>query len=218
MTIYPHDHRMWAVIGLSWRPGGQHLYRRGPTGLVVAGQKELRPPTPVCLGAPSSMRSRTRSKVDRCHSCLRRRLLRDLAERVGPRHARGAPVRRRASEAGLRGRDERCESNLRLWTIDLEASTRVSPEERRWPRASLAVLADQGRPSHAEDRSTHQAMLRPWRGRRPGERLRRYHEPGARRLRAHDFRRLLQCSPLVASRRGKQIANHDDSIIPAYAR
>jgi len=50
MTIYPHDHRMWAVIGLYGGQEDNTFYRRGPTGLVVAGQKELRTSDAVVLG------------------------------------------------------------------------------------------------------------------------------------------------------------------------
>jgi predicted metal-dependent enzyme (double-stranded beta helix superfamily) len=41
MAIYPHDHRMWAVIGLYGGREDNTFYRRSPEGLVVAGQKEL---------------------------------------------------------------------------------------------------------------------------------------------------------------------------------
>jgi predicted metal-dependent enzyme (double-stranded beta helix superfamily) len=41
MAIYPHDHRMWAVIGLYGGREDNTFYRRGPQGLVVAGRKQL---------------------------------------------------------------------------------------------------------------------------------------------------------------------------------
>lgn len=41
MAIYPHDHRMWAVIGLYGGREDNTFYRRTPEGLVVAGSKEL---------------------------------------------------------------------------------------------------------------------------------------------------------------------------------
>jgi predicted metal-dependent enzyme (double-stranded beta helix superfamily) len=50
MTIYPHDHRIWAVIGLYGGQEDNTFYRRGPTGLVVVGQKELRTSDAVVLG------------------------------------------------------------------------------------------------------------------------------------------------------------------------
>jgi predicted metal-dependent enzyme (double-stranded beta helix superfamily) len=41
MAIHPHDHRMWAVIGLYGGREDNTFYRRSPEGLVVAGSKEL---------------------------------------------------------------------------------------------------------------------------------------------------------------------------------
>jgi len=41
MAIYPHDHRMWAVIGLYGGRENNTFYRRSPEGLVIAGSKEL---------------------------------------------------------------------------------------------------------------------------------------------------------------------------------
>jgi predicted metal-dependent enzyme (double-stranded beta helix superfamily) len=41
MAIYPHDHRMWAVIGLYGGQEDNTFYRRSPEGLVIAGAKEL---------------------------------------------------------------------------------------------------------------------------------------------------------------------------------
>jgi predicted metal-dependent enzyme (double-stranded beta helix superfamily) len=41
MTIYPHDHRMWAVIGLYGGREDNVFYRRSPEGLQQAGGKQL---------------------------------------------------------------------------------------------------------------------------------------------------------------------------------
>jgi predicted metal-dependent enzyme (double-stranded beta helix superfamily) len=41
MAIHPHDHRMWAVIGLYGGREDNTFYRRSAEGLVVAGSKEL---------------------------------------------------------------------------------------------------------------------------------------------------------------------------------
>jgi predicted metal-dependent enzyme (double-stranded beta helix superfamily) len=41
MAIYPHDHRMWTVIGLYGGQEDNTFYRRGPGGLAVAGGKQL---------------------------------------------------------------------------------------------------------------------------------------------------------------------------------
>ena len=50
MTIYPHDHRMWAVIGLYGGAEDNSFYRRAPDGLVRAGGKELQIGDAVLLG------------------------------------------------------------------------------------------------------------------------------------------------------------------------
>lgn len=42
MAIYPHDHRMWAVIGIYGGAEDNTMYRRTPAGLVESGGKELR--------------------------------------------------------------------------------------------------------------------------------------------------------------------------------
>jgi predicted metal-dependent enzyme (double-stranded beta helix superfamily) len=41
MAVYPHDHRMWAVIALYGGREDNTFYRRSPEGLVVAGNKKL---------------------------------------------------------------------------------------------------------------------------------------------------------------------------------
>lgn len=41
MTVYPHDHRMWALIGLYGGREDNTFYRRTPGGLEVAGRKQL---------------------------------------------------------------------------------------------------------------------------------------------------------------------------------
>jgi predicted metal-dependent enzyme (double-stranded beta helix superfamily) len=41
MTIYPHDHRMWALIGLYGGREDNTFYRRQGDGLRVAGDKRL---------------------------------------------------------------------------------------------------------------------------------------------------------------------------------
>jgi predicted metal-dependent enzyme (double-stranded beta helix superfamily) len=41
MDIYPHDHRMWAVIGLYGGREDNTFYRRTPRGLEAAGAKTL---------------------------------------------------------------------------------------------------------------------------------------------------------------------------------
>jgi predicted metal-dependent enzyme (double-stranded beta helix superfamily) len=41
MAAYPHDHRMWALIGLYGGREDNTFYRRGPAGLQIAGGKRL---------------------------------------------------------------------------------------------------------------------------------------------------------------------------------
>ncbi|HSF04564.1 MAG TPA: hypothetical protein VLG10_02120 [Methylomirabilota bacterium] len=41
MAIYPHDHRMWTIIGLYGGQEDNTFYRRNPSGLAVAGGKQL---------------------------------------------------------------------------------------------------------------------------------------------------------------------------------
>ena len=50
MTLYPHDHRMWASIGIYTGGEDNTLYRRTPTGLQQSGFKELRPRDVFLLG------------------------------------------------------------------------------------------------------------------------------------------------------------------------
>lgn len=51
MSIYPHDHRMWAVIGIYGGAEDNTLFRRGPTGIVKSGGKQLREGDVFSLGA-----------------------------------------------------------------------------------------------------------------------------------------------------------------------
>ena len=51
MSIYPHDHRMWAVIGIYGGAEDNTLYRRGPDGIVKAGTRQLRERDVFSLGA-----------------------------------------------------------------------------------------------------------------------------------------------------------------------
>jgi predicted metal-dependent enzyme (double-stranded beta helix superfamily) len=51
MAIYPHDHRMWAAIGIYGGAEDNTLYRRGPDRLQAAGGRELRDGDVFTLGA-----------------------------------------------------------------------------------------------------------------------------------------------------------------------
>lgn len=50
MAIYPHDHRMWTVIGLYGGQEDNTFYRRSPRGLVEAGGKRLERGDAALLG------------------------------------------------------------------------------------------------------------------------------------------------------------------------
>jgi hypothetical protein len=50
MSIYPHDHRMWAVIGIYGGAEDNTLFRRAPDGIVKAGTRELRERDMFALG------------------------------------------------------------------------------------------------------------------------------------------------------------------------
>jgi predicted metal-dependent enzyme (double-stranded beta helix superfamily) len=50
MTLYPHEHRMWAVIGLYGGEEENAFYRRGSAGLQRAGGKDLKGRDTVLLG------------------------------------------------------------------------------------------------------------------------------------------------------------------------
>ena len=50
MSIYPHDHRMWAVIGLYGGREDNVFYKRTAQGLVKAGGKRLETTDTVILG------------------------------------------------------------------------------------------------------------------------------------------------------------------------
>jgi predicted metal-dependent enzyme (double-stranded beta helix superfamily) len=51
MSLYPHDHRMWAVIGIYGGAEDNTLFRRGPQGIAPTGGKELREGDVFSLGA-----------------------------------------------------------------------------------------------------------------------------------------------------------------------
>jgi predicted metal-dependent enzyme (double-stranded beta helix superfamily) len=51
MTLYPHDHRMWAAIGIYTAGEDNAFFRRSGTTLVQSGGKELRAGDVCLLGA-----------------------------------------------------------------------------------------------------------------------------------------------------------------------
>jgi predicted metal-dependent enzyme (double-stranded beta helix superfamily) len=50
IAIYPHDHRMWAVIGLYGGREDNTFYRRSPEGLQAVGGKQLETGSVTVLG------------------------------------------------------------------------------------------------------------------------------------------------------------------------
>ena len=50
MTLFPHDHRMWAAIGVYGGQEDNTFYRRGDEGIVVSGGRELREHEVLVLG------------------------------------------------------------------------------------------------------------------------------------------------------------------------
>ena len=111
MTIYPHNHRMWAVIGvytgrednIFWRRIG----RQGGSGGRSGAQ-------PARCGAARAghhpLRHQPHPAAHRRDPRLRRRLLRRRAQRVESGNAGGRPLRRGEDDAPLRAgeRDAAC--------------------------------------------------------------------------------------------------------------
>jgi predicted metal-dependent enzyme (double-stranded beta helix superfamily) len=56
MSLYPHDHRMWAVIGIYGGGEDNTLFRRSPHGLVKSGTKAVREGEVLSLG-PDAIQS-----------------------------------------------------------------------------------------------------------------------------------------------------------------
>ncbi len=50
MNLYPHDHRMWAVIGIYGGIEDNTLYKRGPQRIQPSGGRELRESDVFSLG------------------------------------------------------------------------------------------------------------------------------------------------------------------------
>ena len=50
MRIYPHDHRMWATIGIYGGQEDNTFYRRSPEGVVASGGTQLRTRDVALLG------------------------------------------------------------------------------------------------------------------------------------------------------------------------
>ena len=110
MTIMPHNHQMWAVIGIYTGREDNIFWRRVPGGhsgkLEAVGARALSAKDADPLG-DNIIHSVTNPipPTDRRHSRLRWRLLRRRAQRVGPRDpTRGSLRRREDHEAVRRGK------------------------------------------------------------------------------------------------------------------
>src|SRR6266852_3145208 len=100
MTVMPHDHRMWAVIGIYTGREDNIFWRRLPSGsgrveAVGEGLVHWRCRDPRPTHHPFADESDP--PLDWGDSCLWRRLLRGRTQRVGLRNFVGVPVRRRAT-------------------------------------------------------------------------------------------------------------------------
>jgi predicted metal-dependent enzyme (double-stranded beta helix superfamily) len=63
MTLYPHDHRMWAVIGMYGGQEDNAFFRRVPGGLEAVGGRELQAGEILVLG-DSAIHSVANSRRD----------------------------------------------------------------------------------------------------------------------------------------------------------
>jgi len=61
MSLYPHDHRMWAIIGIYEGAEDNVFFRRVPQGIVEAGGRTLHD-TEVAVLGPSAIHSVTNPK------------------------------------------------------------------------------------------------------------------------------------------------------------
>jgi hypothetical protein len=104
MAIYPHEHRMWAAIGLYGGREDNTFYRRGPAGLTVAGRRTVETQDVLVLGGGRPRGGEPAAKAHRGDPRVRRRLLRRAAQRVGCGDPGGASLRHRAGARGVRGR------------------------------------------------------------------------------------------------------------------
>ena len=124
MTLMPHDHRMWAVIGIYTGREDNIFWRRQPgrdDGFLKAqGARSLGSRDTVPLGK-DVIHSVTNplAAPDRGAARLRRGLLRGRAQRVGPGDPHRGPLRRREEHAADRG-VERASGRLRAGGADVD--------------------------------------------------------------------------------------------------
>jgi predicted metal-dependent enzyme (double-stranded beta helix superfamily) len=51
MTLYPHDHRMWAAIGIYTGQEDNAFFRRGPDGIAESGGRQIEAGEVLLLGS-----------------------------------------------------------------------------------------------------------------------------------------------------------------------
>ena len=134
MTIMPHNHRMWAVIGIYTGREDNIFWRRVPGGeggkLEAVGARALSAKDADPLGE-DIIHSVTNpiARLDRRHSRLRRGLLRRRAQRMGSRDLTGGALRCCEGHEAVR-RGERT-----LWNgvMRTRSGQRCSPEPHYQP-------------------------------------------------------------------------------------
>ena len=106
MDIWPHDHRMWAVIGIYEGEEDNTFYRRGgpdSRSLTASGGKRITKGDTLLLGRRHHpRREQPSARPHRRHPRLRRRPHRRASQPVGSRPSRGAPVRHRPGSSPVR--------------------------------------------------------------------------------------------------------------------
>ena len=110
MAIYPHDHQLWAVIGLYGGQEDNTFYRRNRDGqgLERAGFRELQSQDAINLGRDAIHAVHNpRQMYTGAHPHLRRRLFRQATQRVGRRIIAGDALQRRGGHAAFAEANER---------------------------------------------------------------------------------------------------------------
>lgn len=115
-TVMPHNHNMWAVIGIYTGREDNIFWRRlvGEEGgrIEAAGAKALSARCRAAWREHHSLRDQPHLPPQRCHPCLWRRSFRRAAQRMGPGDALGTPGRRGADPAPSRGSQRRPRQRL----------------------------------------------------------------------------------------------------------
>lgn len=105
-TIPPHNHEMWAVIGIYGGREDNIFWRRikdHPQGLIeAAGAKALSTGDVCPMGAGyHPFCHQSNSPINGSFACLRRRFLRSRKKRMGGRRIDGTPARHGGGEGAI---------------------------------------------------------------------------------------------------------------------